>query len=354
MRKPFLILIIVVSMMKFVTSYRFLVSQLRPRILSPRFSTQQEIFQLPENTPFTVRQAYLKGMQWLKDHGIAEPEVSAKLLLCRLKEVGMYRDSHFKSCLGKSLSPESILFYNKMVTERGTSKPTQYIIGNWDFYGKEFICREPVLIPRPETEELVENILKSVQLLQKNITILDIGCGSGIIGITLCDQLQNVSQVVSIDISEAAQKLTTENANNILSKEKRDKFHCFQCDFESLLSKYPQFCGAFDLIVSNPPYISSNQISTLDKEVRLFEDHRALDGGKDGLDLTRKIIETAPKLFKENGLKTLWLELSNEHPSLLKNELIKRRQQDLSCPIESIESYQDYSTFDRFARIHFK
>lgn len=160
----------------------------------------------------------------------------------------------------------------------------QYIIGNWDFYGQTFICEPPVLIPRPETEELVEMILNRNSLTQlklrtrQSVRILDIGTGTGAIAISLLAALP-FTKCTAIDINESCISLAKRNADLILGKEQADQ------RFEAIATSYNDFVntrnnlGRFDLIVSNPPYIPKQDMIDLQEEVKNFEDHQALDGG---------------------------------------------------------------------------
>jgi release factor glutamine methyltransferase len=185
---------------------------------------------------------------------------------------------------------------------------------------------------------------------QKKLNILEVGSGAGVIGITLCDRLPNINQMVCIDIGEEAVQLTKENANNILSEEKKvNNFQCYHTDFTSFLSKFPDLHNSFDVIVSNPPYIPSWEIPELVIDIRGgFEDYRSLDGGADGLDIARQIVSNAPKLLKPRGLKMVWLELHSDQPSLLKEEF-------QSFPeIGTIEPLQDTLGSPRYAKIHYK
>jgi release factor glutamine methyltransferase len=308
---------------------------------SDRFEITSE-----KSSQLTVRHAHNKGKTWLEEKGISEAEESSRYFLSHLKEIGNYLYSAFKENLDKSLSTESLSQYSNMINERATSKPIQYILGNWDFYDKTFLCREPVLCPRPETEEMVELILKSCPEKKKVLNILDIGSGTGIIGIILCDHIENIGKVVAIDIGEEAYTLTNENADIILSPEKRKRFQCLHTDFLSFLTRYPSFHESFDIIVSNPPYIPSYEMAGLQPEVRLFEDHRALDGGEDGLDIAKQIIMHAPKLLKPDGERTLWLELHAGHPRQL-----KKRMNSESL---KVTTYSDFGGLSRFVKMNFK
>ncbi|MDP2929753.1 MAG: peptide chain release factor N(5)-glutamine methyltransferase [Candidatus Omnitrophota bacterium] len=171
--------------------------------------------------------------------------------------------------------------------------PLQYIIGKEKFFGLDFMVNEHVLIPRPETEVLVETALHTIDAIrntQHAVRILDLCTGSGNIAISLTKNAPNCRMVAS-DISESALEVTKENArlNGVFDDVTFVKSNLFK-DIE----------GRFDLIVSNPPYIARNEFDTLPKEV-LKEPRTALDGGPDGLDFYRRIFLEAPRYLKNDG-----------------------------------------------------
>jgi release factor glutamine methyltransferase len=317
---------------------------------SRRFAKNDEKFDLKTDQPITVQDAYHKGMEWLTSKCVTFPEWSSRHFLCHLKEIGDHKQVAFKESFDKILSVESISRFCQMINERKTFRPVQYIIGSWEFYNRKFICREPVHFPRPTTEDFAELLLKDLCKYQKKLNILEVGPGTGVLGVTLCDRLPNINQMVCIDIGEEAVQLTKENAYNILSEEKKvNNFHCYHTDFISFLSKFPDLHNSFDVIVSNPPYIPSWEIPQFIIDIRGgFEDVRSLDGGEDGLDIARQIVLNAPKLLKPRGLKMVWLELDSDQPFPLKEEL-------QSFPeIETIEPLQDTLGSHRFAKIRYR
>ena len=180
---------------------------------------------------------------------------------------------------------------NAYVKERISGRPLWYIVGNTEFYGFTLDVDERVLIPRPETEELVEHALKDIN---ENSEVLDLCTGSGAIAIAV--KKSTNAKVTAVDISDKAIELAKSNArkNN--------------AEIEFVLSDMFDGIGErkFDVIISNPPYIRSDDIQTLDKEVKSFEPILALDGGNDGLDYYRKIFQNASKYLKNCGV--LYLE----------------------------------------------
>lgn len=216
----------------------------------------------------------------------------------------------------KELTESEILKINSLLDKIKSGVPIQYIINKQEFMGMEFYVNENVLIPQPDTEILVEEVIKYCNKLRHNqennetnhktsekecreknkpIKILDLCTGSGIIGVSLCKYLENVEIYIS-DISEKALEVAKKNAK------KHNANINFICSdmFKNIEEK------EFDIIVSNPPYIESNVINNLSKEVQ-NEPKIALDGGEDGLDFYRIISEKANKYLKENGI--IFLEI---------------------------------------------
>lgn len=197
--------------------------------------------------------------------------------------------------------------YNQFMTyinRRCNNEPLQYILGSQEFMGLNFKVNTSVLIPRQDTEILVETILNNLPSLKK-ISILDIGTGSGCIAISLAHFIKN-SYIVALDISKTALEVAYYNAcdNKVV-----DKIYFLESDllssFEDPNSKLVDIIkNKFDIIVSNPPYISLDEMKTLDKEVFHFEPHSALYGGIDGLDFYKKIITQSTNFLKPNGLLT--------------------------------------------------
>ena len=206
----------------------------------------------------------------------------------------------------KEVNKETENKYKKGIEDLKSGKPLQYITNKQEFMGLDFYVDENVLIPQPDTEILVEEVLNKIEKLKVKINVLDICTGSGAIGVSIAKNATNVNVTMS-DISKNALKVAQKNAktNEVLDKCKFIKSNMF----ENIEEKY-------DVIVSNPPYIKSKIIKTLEKEVQ-NEPLIALDGGEDGLDFYKIIIQTAYKHLKENGI--LALEIGYDQ----KEEVIK-------------------------------
>ena len=173
-----------------------------------------------------------------------------------------------------------------------------YILGEKEFWSKKFIVNKDTLIPRPETELLVEKLVKLFK--GKKISILDIGTGSGCIILSLLSNLEK-SVGLGVDISNKAILIANKNAER---HELSNRVKFLNKSFESIFSK------KFDLIVSNPPYIERKNIKNLSEDIKRFEPIMALDGGHDGLDLIKKVIYKSKRILKIKG--TLALEIGNE------------------------------------------
>ena len=175
-----------------------------------------------------------------------------------------------------------------IVSRRNSGEPLQYILGETEFMGLTFKVNDLVLIPRQDTETLVETVVKKIK--DKEVRVLDIGTGSGCVGISIAKLCPN-ADVTLLDYSEAILEVASENAklNGVNVKLE----HC------DILEEIPE--GKFDVIVSNPPYIETDTIFSLDNIVTSYEPPEALDGGFDGLLFYQRITEIAPEIMEENS-----------------------------------------------------
>lgn len=234
----------------------------------------------------------LKVINWTKEYllakGVANARLEAEWLLCAatgLDRVGLYLNHD------KPLNEHELAGYRAMVSRRARREPLQHILGSQEFYGSDFEVSHDVLIPRHDTEILVLEALKRHRLAR---TVLDIGTGSGCIAITLQKHLLQ-AEVTATDISEKALSVARRNALK----------HSSEVEFLHGSLFIPVAGRRFDLIVSNPPYIPSSDIESLDDEVRFYDPLNALDGGSDGLDFYRAIISASPEYLNHEG----WLLL---------------------------------------------
>lgn len=195
--------------------------------------------------------------------------------------------------LERVLSEDEEQLFNKFINERLNNRPIAYIVGNREFMGLDFFVKEGVLIPRPDTEVLVEEVIKLAKKKDAK-NILDIGTGSGAITVSLAKYLENV-KVTSVDISDIALEIGKRNA---ISNEVDDRINFVKSDLFTNIDKETKF----DIIVSNPPYIKREVIETLDKQVKDYEPYNALEGGVDGLDFYRAITKQAKEYLKKGGI----------------------------------------------------
>lgn len=220
----------------------------------------------------------------------------------------------------------SVELFKKEIISLKEGKPLQYVIGSVNFYGNKFIVNENVLIPRFETEELVENTIKYIKKhFEKPVRILDIGCGSGVIGLTLKEKLKEAT-VDLLDISEDALKIAKQNADNL-----NLSVNFIKSDvFENVENKY-------DVIVSNPPYIKTNE--DIEEIVKNNEPHIALYAGEKGLDVYTKILENVNSYLNEKALIAFEIGCSQ------KEDIIALARKNLTNI--KIESKKDLSNKDR-------
>jgi release factor glutamine methyltransferase len=230
-----------------------------------------------------VRTALQQGQTLLEEARVAVPRLTAEVLLMHAigcQKAWLYAHS------SDELREVWWIHYGRYLHERLQGKPTQYITGHQEFYGREFRVTPDVLIPRPETEHLVEAALAHANAAR---TIVDVGTGSGAIAITLA--LETRARVVATDVSIAALGVASENARTLGAK-----LDFVACDLSGAFTP-----GTFDLVISNPPYVPALDQSTIQREVREYEPPVALYGGDDGLDVYRRLVPEARRLLKPGG-----------------------------------------------------
>tara|TARA_X000000368_G_C22983976_1_gene691247 strand:- start:366 stop:1208 length:843 start_codon:yes stop_codon:yes gene_type:complete len=234
------------------------------------------------------------GSKVLKEKLIPSYKLDSELLLANV--LGKKREQMLIS-MNETVSRKNIDSFNSLIKRRSRSEPIAYILNKKEFWSKSFFVDKRILIPRPETELMVEYISK--HFTNKNLYILDIGTGSGCILLSLLSELKK-SRGIGLDISRNAINIAHRNSIN-LGLSTKSKF------YNRSLDKI--FAYKFDLIISNPPYICSYQIKNLSEDIKRYEPRIALDGGKDGLDVIKKVIYKSKSILKKNGL--LVLEIGN-------------------------------------------
>ncbi|QNU66778.1 peptide chain release factor N(5)-glutamine methyltransferase [Ruminiclostridium herbifermentans] len=289
-----------------------------------------------------IREYYRYAVEELKSANIEAPELEAGVMLCHvLKCDRVYLYSHYDRILDK----EEMKLLREMLNKRFQNVPLQYIIGETEFMGLSFYVSPAVLIPRQDTETLVEECVKLVSMINKanlvksnmdkdnvdakEIKILDMCTGSGCIAVSIAHYCPQCT-LVACDISQDALNIARVNCErNGVSD--RVKLYCGDL-FESLSGD-----EQFNIIVSNPPYIETDVIPELQKEVKNHEPFLALDGGMDGLDFYRKIILNAPRYLTNGGY--LALEIGYNQ-----GESVKKLMNQLFC---DIVIYKDIGGNDR-------
>jgi len=235
------------------------------------------------------------GASELRRKKISTSRLDSELLLSKILDKNR---EEILINLEQKICQKYFLKYKQLIQRRSQCEPIAYIVKEKEFWSKNFLVSSDTLIPRPETELIVEKLTKIFE--EKKISILDIGTGTGCILISLLSELKN-SKGIGIDISKKALRIAEKNSEQHGMKNKIKFFH------KSLDSKFYQ---KFDLIVSNPPYIKKSEIKNLQEDVRKFEPRIALDGGNDGLDLIKKVIYKSKYILKVKGM--LALEIGNE------------------------------------------
>jgi len=278
---------------------------------------------MPETLPLME---VLRGTErYLADRGVENPRLNAEHLLAHalgLKRMELYLQ------FDRPLTETERAPLRDLVKRRGTREPLQHVLGTAEFHGRAFACDKRALVPRPETEQLVELAVKLAKA-HAAPTLLDIGTGSGVIALTLALEIPSAT-VHGTDLSPDALALSAENAARHALTD-RVTFH--QADL------LPPGAAKFDLIIANLPYIPADEIAALSPEVRQ-DPHTALDGGPDGLDLIRRLIDTAPDRLAPGG--ALLLEIGAGQADAVNALLSARKFRDISVR-------PDYQNIPRFA-----
>ena len=252
-----------------------------------------------------IYEAISKGVKKLKECNINNPYLDSEILMAQvLKKDRKYLILNIK----KKLCINIIKKYFDLIEVRSLGKPVAYITGKKEFWNYEFKVKDGVLIPRPETEMIIDQVLKLTANKTK-LNILDIGVGSGCILLSILKEKREFLGT-GVDISKKCIEISYLNSRNMNLKN-RVKF--FKTDIDNF--NY----GKYDLIISNPPYLKKLDFKYLDKDVANFEPKIALDGGIEGLSVIRKTIKKSSELIKKNGL--FILEIAFDQKNIVKNLL---------------------------------
>ena len=255
-----------------------------------------------------IQSAIIEGTNILKDKSINSAKLDSEILLASVidkdrKYLILNNDQNIKE--------KNLKHFQKLIKKRSFREPIAYLTNKKHFWNYKFFVTKDTLIPRPDTELIVEQILKLTKSKTK-MKILDIGVGSGCILLTILKERKNFYGV-GVDISKKCLNISKINAKN-LEVSSRVKF------FKSDVDKFD--LGKYDLIVSNPPYIKKSNLKYLEKDVVNFEPKLALDGGLDGLSEIRKVIKKSSELIKKNGkfILEIGFDQKNKVINLLKDK----------------------------------
>ena len=274
----------------------------------------------------TLLETLQSGTAYLEKRGVDEPRLNmehltAKVLGCTRMDLYLSFDRPLEE---SQLSP-----LRDMTKRRGNREPLQHILGNVEFMGKEFLSDKRALIPRPETEELVGILFDKYKNKKGPSNICDVGCGSGVIGISLACHWPD-SNIEMIDLSDQALELTEENIQSLELDSSR--FNLISNNLLEGLGK------RFDLIVANLPYVGSREIESLEPELK-YDPVTALDGGESGLSLIEELIVQAKSNLNDGGV--LALEIGDDQSSEVVQFMNDNGYKD-------IESLKDLSHIERF------
>jgi len=274
----------------------------------------------------TLLETLQSGTAYLEKRGVDEPRLNMEHLTAKV--LGCTRMDLYLS-FDRPLEESQLVPLRDMTKRRGDREPLQHILGNVEFMGKEFLSDKRALIPRPETEELVGILLDKYKNKKGPSTICDVGCGSGVIGISLAFHWPE-SKVEMIDLSDQALELTEENIQSLDIDSSR--FNLIKNNLlEGLVKR-------FDLIVANLPYVGTRDIESLEPELK-YDPVTALDGGESGLFLIEESIEQAKSNLNDGGV--LALEIGDGQTS----EVVQFMNEN---GYKNIESLKDLSHIERF------
>ena len=266
-----------------------------------------------------IQSALKKGQSILIDNNIISAKLDSEILMSQ----AIRKNKKFIILnLHKEIKKRDLDYFGNLIQERAKSKPIAQIIKKKDFWKYEFIVNNNVLIPRPDTEILIEQVLKLVKN-KNSLQILDIGIGSGCILMSILKEKKNFIGT-GIDISNKSLQISKVNGQKLRIN---NRLRLFKSNIDNFNT------GKYDLIISNPPYIKKSNLKCLDKDIG-FEPIQALDGGLDGLSEIRKVINKSSELIKKSGhfILEIGFDQKNKVKKILRDKgfYIKKTVKDLS------------------------
>lgn len=256
-------------------------------------------------TEWTIREVLNWTRGYFEDAGIVQPRLEAEILLAHALDVDRL---HLYLAPDKPLTSDERVRYRTVVQQRRSGTPLQHVIGEIGFYGLRFRVDRETLIPRAETEELLDHVLKRAPR-DREMRCLDLGTGTGVIAVCMARYLPQ-AHVTAVDVSPAALRVARHNA---ALNQVEDRIEFIESDWFNRVE------GAFDLIASNPPYICTDDVGGLPKEIREHEPRVALDGGADGLERIRAIVSQVVHHLLPDG--TVLMEIGHDQGARVKTML---------------------------------
>jgi release factor glutamine methyltransferase len=286
---------------------------------------------MTNNETWTIQRLLNWVTEYLTSKGVEAPRLSAELLLCHvlgLKRIDLYTQ------FSKPVAAEQLALLRDLVKRAGQYEPVAYLTGKTEFYSLELNITRDCMIPRPETELLVQRAIEFLRTRNGTQSVCDLCTGSGCIAAAIAKNFPSV-RLIATDISDAALAVA---AGNIEKHQLADRVTLLCGDlFEPLVR--PLDAGKFDLIVCNPPYVSSAEYDSLDKNVKNYEPRLALHAGVDGLDVYRRIVEKIDQFLKPGA--ALMLEIGYAQGPAVK-ELLEQ-----TAAFAEIKIEKDYHDNDR-------
>ncbi len=267
-----------------------------------------------------INLAINESLKILKRKLIPNPQLDAEILMANT----INKDRNYILLnASEPINKNDLNYFYKLIEQRSLGNPVAYLIKKKSFWNSEFFITKDILIPRPDTELIVENVLRLTKQKSK-INILDIGVGSGCIIVSILKERENF-RGTGIDLSKKCLIISKKNA---IAHKVSSRLKLYKSDVDKFN------LGKYDLIVSNPPYIKTCKLKYLERDVAEFEPRLALDGGLDGLSEIRKVIKKSSELIKKNGKFILEIDFDQKNKviNLLKKEsfYIDGTQKDLA------------------------